>query len=262
MSGVLERTLGILEALAVEPNGLALAVLAERLDMPKSGCHRLLADMMRMGWVRQTREHGDYALTLRMTALGLGHLAACGVVDVAQPFLDRLAETSGELVRLSVWQDGRLTWVAKAQGARSGLIYDADMGQEARLSCSSSGQALMSAMSDDEALMLVAKQGFGTPKDYGPNAVTTASALTEALAQTRRRGWAVTVETFTPGMTALAAPVVGADGTVLGAISVAGPCFRFSPERIAALGPQLVAAAADLGIAAAASPLFRTRAPV
>lgn len=259
MSGVLERTLGILELLAAKPEGMPLAILADRLDMPKSGCHRLLADLMRLGWVRQTRELGDYALTLRLAALGLGHLAATGVVDVAQPLLDRLAEESGELVRLSVWQDGQLTWVAKAQGARSGLRYDADMGQEARLSCSSSGLALMSALGDEAALMLVAKQGFGTPADYGPNAPTTATALTAALAETRARGFAVTIETFTAGMTALAAPIVAGDGTVRGAVSVAGPCVRFTPERIAAIGPHIVAAAADLGIAAAASPLFRGR---
>jgi DNA-binding IclR family transcriptional regulator len=75
------------------------------------------------------------------------------------------------------------------------------------------------------------------------------------------RGFAVTIETFTAGMTALAAPIVAGDGAVLGALSVAGPCVRFTPERIAAIGPYLVAAAADLGIAAAASPLFRARTP-
>jgi DNA-binding IclR family transcriptional regulator len=261
MSGVLERTLGILEALAVAPQGLPLATIADRLDMPRSGCHRLLADLMRLGWVRQTREHGDYALTLRMTALGLGHLAAAGVVDIAQPLLDRLAEATGELVRLSVWQEEVLTWVAKAQGARSGLRYDPDQGQVARLSCSAAGQAILSTLSDEAALMVVARQGFGRPQDFGPNAPTTSTALVAALAETRARGYSVTIETFTAGMTAIAAPIVAPDGVTLGAVSVAGPCVRFGADRIAAVGTQLVAAAAELGIAGAASPLFRARAP-
>ena len=42
MSGVLERTLGILELLSHEGKGVELAVLAERLNMPKSAAHRLL----------------------------------------------------------------------------------------------------------------------------------------------------------------------------------------------------------------------------
>lgn len=260
MSGVLERTLGILELLAGRPEGLALAVIADRLDMPKSGCHRLLSDLVAAGWVRQTREHGDYGLTMRLAALGLAHLASSGVVDVAQPFLDRLAEATGELVRLSVWADGRLTWVAKAQGARSGLRYDPDQGQEARLSCSSSGLAVLSRLSDDEALMLVARQGFGSRDDYGPNAVAGPSDLLAALAETRARGWSLTVETFTPGMTALAAPIVGLDCTVRGAVSIAGPCVRFTPEKIAAIAPALLDTAADLGRASGASAAFRAAA--
>ncbi len=260
MSGVLERTLGILELLAGRPEGLALAVIAERLGLPKSGCHRLLAELVEAGWVRQTREHGDYALTMRLASLGLAHLAASGVVDVAQPFLDRLAEATGELVRLSVWSDGRLTWVAKAQGARSGLRYDPDQGQEARLSCSSSGLAVLSRMGDDEALTLVARQGFGTPAEYGPNAVAGPSDLLAALAETRARGWSLTVETFTPGMTALAAPIVDLDGAVRGAVSIAGPCVRFTPEKIAAFAPRLLDTAADLGRAAGASAAFRAAA--
>jgi len=256
MSGVLERTLGILEFLAGWPEGRSLAEIAERLDCPKSGAHRLLADLVAAGWVRQTRDHGAYALTLRLASLGLADLAASGVVDVAQPFLDRLAEATGELVRLSVWADGRLTWVAKAQGARSGLRYDPDQGQEARLSCSSAGLAVLSRFDDDAALLTVARQGFGGRDDYGPNAVTGAADLLAALAETRARGWSLTVETFTPGMTALAAPIVDRDGAVRGAVSIAGPCVRFTADRIAAFAPRLLETAADLGRAAAASPVF------
>lgn len=39
--------------------------------------------------------------------------------------LDRLAEKTGELVRLSIVDEDRLTWVAKSQGPRqAGLRYD------------------------------------------------------------------------------------------------------------------------------------------
>ena len=53
MSGVLERTLGILELLSEQEQGVELAVLAEKLNMPKSAAHRLLADLARLGrWPR------------------------------------------------------------------------------------------------------------------------------------------------------------------------------------------------------------------
>ena len=117
MSGVLERTLGILELLAQHGDGLELAVIADRLDIPRSAVHRLLTDLVRCGYVRQLRDHGDYMLTTKLVAMGLSFLSSTGIVDIAQPLLDRLAEISGELVRLAVVDGHRLTWVARAQGA-------------------------------------------------------------------------------------------------------------------------------------------------
>ena len=170
MNGVLDRTLGILELLAQHGHGLEMAAIADQLNIPRSGVHRLLADLVRCGYVRQTRDHGEYVLTTKLVAMGLSYLSNSGIVDVAQPLLDRLAELSGELVRLSVIDGDRLTWVARAQGARQGLRYDPDMGSDARLSCSASGHAWLMTLSDEQALALVAQQGLGQSSDYGPNA--------------------------------------------------------------------------------------------
>ena len=78
MSGVLERTLGILELLAGHPGGLSVGAIAGRLDMPPSAAHRLLNDLARLGYVRQDRAQGDYALTIKLAAMGLGFLARAG----------------------------------------------------------------------------------------------------------------------------------------------------------------------------------------
>lgn len=257
MAGVLERTLGILELLAREAEGLPLATVAERLDMPRSAAHRLLGDLARHGYVRQVREQGDYALTTKLTSLGLGYLSASGIVDAAQPLLDGLAERTGELVRLSVVDGRRLTWVAKAQGARSGLRYDPDMGAIARLSCSASGLAWLSTLSDEQALERVAEQGFGKPEDYGPNAPATAIVLLEQLKLTRERGFSVTVETFALGMAAMAAPVRRGEDAAIGTISVAGPHVRLTEAKMLELGNELMAVAAELAASASASSLLR-----
>jgi DNA-binding IclR family transcriptional regulator len=261
MSGVLERTLGILELLAANAEGLSLGSVAEQLNIPRSAAHRLLTDLCRCGYVRQTRDHGDYVLTTKLVALGLSYLQATGIVDVAQPLLDRVAAASGEFVRLSVVDGDRLTWVAKAQGARRGLRYDPEMGADAQLSCTASGHAWLMTLPDDEALMLVAKQGFGRPEDFGPNAPTTPQALLSALQQARTRGYAITIETFTPGMSVIAVPVQRPGKPATGVISVAGPTFRFDEPKMVSLVPILLEAAAELAAVAGASPLFSVRKP-
>jgi IclR family acetate operon transcriptional repressor len=256
LPSVTERTLSLLEHLATQVDGVPLARIADELEIPRSACHRLLVDLKRCGYVRQLRDHGDYVLTTKLSGIGLSFLAATGVVDVAQSILDRLAQTSGELVRLAIADGDRLTWVAKAQGAVRGLRYDPDMGMDTTLSCSATGHAWMITMSDERAIELVSRQGFGQPKQFGPNAPTTIKALLGYIHAARKRGFAVIHEVFAPGMTAMAAPVRHRDLPTIGVISIAGPAMRLDEKRMATLGAPLLAAAAEVSAARYASPLF------
>lgn len=259
MSSTLERAFALLEYLAARPVGMSLSTTAEELGLPLSACHRLLTELARCGYVRQMRDHGDYALTTKMAALGLSYLGESGIVDIAQPVIDQLAGVCGELVRLAIVDGDRLTFVAKAQGAKFGLRYDPDMGIDVRLSCSAGGHAWLMTLEEERALELVVKQGFGAPGDYGPQAPTGWKALVKILAQGRARGLAVMHEMYAPGMGAMAAPVRRGNEPALGVITIAGPSVRLTRERMLAFAPQLQAAAQELALASTASPIFGRR---
>jgi DNA-binding IclR family transcriptional regulator len=258
-AGVLERAFSILEVLAQQPAGMPLAELANELSLPNSACHRLLAEMIRCGYVRQVSQRGHYALTTKLPAIGLSFLGGSGVVDMAQPIIDRLADRCGELVRLALVDGDRLTFVAKAQGARTGLRYDPDMGIDVRLSCSAAGHAWLMTLSEERAAELVSSQGFGSPKEYGPKAPTTFKTLRTILDDARQRGYSTIVEMYSPGMTAMAAPVRRRSDAAIGVITIAGPLLRLSPERMTQYGPPLVEAANELAAAIAWSPLTSQR---
>ena len=255
-SGPVERVLRVLETLSSAPEGMPLAALADELEMPRSACHRLLAELVRCGYARQLRAQGDYALTTKLAAVGLSYLGAAGVVDIAQPIIDRMAEVSGELVRLALVDGDRLTFVAKAQGARYGLRYDPDMGIDVRLSCSAGGHAWLMTLSEERATELVAKQGFGDPKTYGPKAPTSFRALMNILDEDRRRGFSLMTEMYAPGMSAMAAPVLARGRDAVAVITIAGPLQRLTAERMQALGKPLMAAASELALGSVTSPLF------
>lgn len=257
MSSVMDRTLGILELLAQHANGMEMAVIADQLNIPRSATHRLLTDLVKAGYVRQVREHGDYTLTTRLASLGLQFLSQSGIVDLSQPLLDQLAEISSELVRLSVIDGERLTWVARAQGARQGLRYDPDMGSDARLSCTATGIAWMAALSDDEAIALIARQGLGQPEDYGPNAPRTMKQALALIHAARKRGYSLVVDTFTGGLSAMGATVTPANGRPIGVITVAGPTARFSEARMQALAPDLLSICSQMAAASGSLAFFQ-----
>lgn len=264
MAGVMERTLAILERLAADVSGVPIAVLADELGMPRSAAHRLLTDLADSGYVRQTRKRGDYVLTTKLVSLGLNYLKHSGVVDLCQPVLDRLAEASGELVRLGVVDVDHLTWVALSQGARNGLRYDPDMGIDAQLSCTASGYAWLSTLDEDDAIALVARQGIGKPERFGPQAPTSMNAVLKAVRQAGRQGYAIAIESYARGLSAISAPIVpamngsgsGSGGGAVGVIAISGPSARLTDKKMRGLADELLAAAADIARASQASPLF------
>ncbi|MFG1279550.1 IclR family transcriptional regulator domain-containing protein [Xanthobacter autotrophicus] len=89
----------------------------------------------------------------------------------------------------------------------------------------------------------------------GPRAPETRTALLKYLRVARKRGFAVTVQTYTPWMSACAAPVRSiAAGEVTGTVVIAGPNVRLTEARMLELGTLLVEAARELSMAVSASP--------
>ncbi|MFL9908983.1 IclR family transcriptional regulator [Paraburkholderia sp. RL17-337-BIB-A] len=246
-TGVLDRGLAIMELLAGSADGLALSDISDELRIPRSATHRLLTSLSGHGYVRQEEERGTYVLTSRLQVLAFRHLSASGFVDAVQPVINRLAMDTGELVRLAVADNGQLTWVARAQGARSGLRYDPDMGMDAKLSCSATGYAWLACMSDEEALALVEGQGLGSPDEFGPAAPQTCADVLERVELARQRGYAVAVQTFTDWMSAMAAPLVHpVSEKAIGVVSVAGPVSRLTEARLHEYAPLLLEAVAEI----------------
>ncbi len=261
MTTAIDRTLSVLDLLSQHPEGLAVQRVADHIGAPPSATHRLLNDLLRAGYVCQYAQNGTFALTIRLAAMGLSWLGRSGVLDVAQPVLDRLALDAGELVRLSVADGNRLVWVAFAQGATSGLRYDParEQGAEASLAYSASGRAWAATLPADRALARIAAQGLTPPEGAVEGERLGMEQAVALLARTRAAGHAEAVDCFLAGMAAIAVPLP-ADGPAPGCVSIAGPAVRLTADRRAALLPALTAAAAEIAAMIPASGFFRGRA--
>ncbi len=258
MTAAISRTLSALELLSRHPQGLAVQAVAGGLGIAPSAAHRLLNDLRQAGYVRQDPETGAYGLTIRLAAMGLSWLGRTGIPDVCQPVLDDLANTSGELVRLSVADGDRLVWVAFAQGATGGLRYDParEQGAEASLAYSASGRAWAATLDQGGARQLIAKQGLIPPEGAADNVSLTMDQALELLIRIRSAGHAEAVDCFLAGMAAIAVPLP-ADGPAPGCLSIAGPVVRLTAKRRAELLPALQAAATEIVAILPASGFFR-----
>lgn len=233
-----QRCLDLLELLADAPDGLALAGVSTRLKLPKSAAHRFLALLAARGFVHQDAGTQRYALTLKLPSLGFRFLAGTGLPEIAQPILDALAAQGGELARLAVVDGDALTWVAKAQGASTGLRYDADAGRGVILHATATGKAWLATLPEERALALVEREGRMGTRGLGPNAVATTAALRRELRATRRRGYGEAIEEGEPGVAAIAVvvrPRRDPAAAVCATVSIAGPLARMDAARRAGL---------------------------
>lgn len=262
-TGALSRGLAVLQCLIGAPDGLPLTQIAETVDLPKSAAHRILGTLIEEGFVQQLQSSGNYTLTLRIVSLGLRHLASSTIFELAVPVLARLANESGQLVRLGLVDREQLLWVAKTQGARAGLRYepDPDHGSEIPLASSASGLAWLSRLTDDQALRLVAKQEPAERHPIGHNAPKTLIEVQTRIQEARTRGWAHVHDSVEEGISAMAAPLVNPDnGHALGVVSIAGPSLQLTNARMQELAPSLMATAEELsGLAGTLSRELRSR---
>jgi IclR family transcriptional regulator, acetate operon repressor len=244
-----ERCLSIIELLADGAREMPLGEIAERLDLPKSGAHRLLATLVDLGWAEQDEETSFYRLTMRLAVLGQRFYVASGLPDICQPLLERFARDCRDFARLAVVDGRALVWIAHAQGASGGLLYHpSETTGTVPLFATASGKAWLATLEPNDAVQLVATQGgFNEADRYGPNVIRSIEALLKELRATAKRGYGVAVNEAEPGVTAIAAAIrSGPDGATVGTVSIAGPSARMTEDRVRELAPIVVQCAAEL----------------
>jgi IclR family acetate operon transcriptional repressor len=244
-----ERCLAIIELLADGAGSMPLGAISERLDLPKSGAHRLLATLVELGWVEQDPVTSFYRLTMRLAVLGQQFYVATGIPDICQPVLDRLAQQSREFARLAVVDGDSLVWVVHAQGATGGLLYHPSLtSNTVPLYATASGKAWLATLKSDTAVQKIVKSGsFKDANKYGPNVLRSIEALLREVKKTAQRGYGIASSEAEPGVTAIAAAICSVvDGAALGTVSVAGPSVRMTEARIQELAPLVRQCASEL----------------
>jgi IclR family transcriptional regulator, acetate operon repressor len=196
-----------------------LAELAGDAALPKSTTSRLLGALERQGLVQQRGRRGSFepGPVMRRFA-NRGQL-----VELAQPHLEKLSAISGETINLAV--PGPLGVEHLAQIESRHFLGTGDwVGRRVPYHCTAVGKVLIA---------------FGGA-DPGPLEPT-------VIARVRGDGYATAVDELEVGLTGLAAPVVGAGGRAIAALSISGPTLRLGSQQIADLYPQLIHEARALG---------------
>jgi DNA-binding IclR family transcriptional regulator len=237
-----DRAVTILEILA-RRGAAGVSEVALDIGVHKSTAFRLLNALEERSLVEQTRERGKYRLGLGILRLASTVPGRLDLVGQGRPVCEELAARFGETVNLAVLRSHHAVNVDQSRGGAAIAAHNW-VGQLTPLHATSSGKILLAHQPAEARKRLLDAAGLTR---FTPATITSRRALTAELTTALAEGFATTTEEYEDGLNAVAAPVLDHTGTVVAAVSVSGPAYRFDGGRMAAVAGDLMAGAARIG---------------
>ena len=235
-----DRALSVLEILAAQGEAGVTEVAAE-LGVHKSTAFRLVAALENRGFVEQLADRGKYRLGFGVVRLAGAAATQLDIARQGRLICETLAADLEETVNIAILDGDRAVNVSQARGPAA-LSTHNWVGQGTPLHATSSGKVLLAHAPDAVRKGVLSRE---LPR-FTAATITGPELLQQDLDRIVEQGWGTTVEEYEVGLNAVAAPVRGADGDVIAALSVSGPSFRMDPEDFPRLARRLVAGADEL----------------
>lgn len=229
-----ERIFQVLELLA-EKGPTGLMELSGTLNLHKSTVHRLLMSLHYMGYVRQDKSTGKYALTFKIVDLSSKVLANQDVLSMTRSFLERLAEACKETVHFVQREGTEVVYIAKVESQsvkNSAICMASHIGLARPMYCSGVGKAMLAELDPDEVRRIWDASVIEAKTPY---TITSYEELLRELELIREQGYALDNEENELGVRCIAASVASAGGTGKYAFSISAPVGRMPDDRITEL---------------------------
>jgi DNA-binding IclR family transcriptional regulator len=222
-----QRAVGLLKAFTADRPVQSLPDLAAGAGLNKTTAYRLLSALAHEGLVEQLPELGGYRLGPELLALGSRALGASGLRAASRSELQALAFSTRETATLEVLVGRDVLILDEAVG---GHVVGSmpSIGTRWPAHTTSTGKVLLAHLPPAALDDLLGRPLAAVT----PRTVTDPAALRRELARVRDRGWALASEELEAGFLAVGAPVRGAGGEVVAAVSVGGPRTRLNQERV------------------------------
>lgn len=226
-----DRTLQVLELVAAAAAPVSAKAVARDLGCALSTAYTLLAPLIERGYL--VRSGGGYLLGYQVSALHRSLQTQMGVGDGIHGVLTWLRHTARASANYVAFQGDGLVIADVKTVAAGDLPGELDIGVDPRTHALAHGKIALAAAEPAVRRRYLKDPGLSR---FTPHTIASAERLDEELRRIRRTGVAVDREEAREGLACLAAPVLDADGAVIGSVSLA-----VSPAELRARQPQLTA---------------------
>ncbi|MEY7851742.1 IclR family transcriptional regulator [Natrarchaeobius sp. A-rgal3] len=217
----IETSFAIVETLH-DNQPLRLVEIANRVGIANSTAHEHLSTLRDHGYVVDRSD--GYYLSLKFVDHGKQAMVYYrDLLEAARPSLEQLVDETDEAVNLVVEEHGCAVYVDRQTGKR-GVPTNSWVGKRKQLHSLSAGKAILAHLPTDRVDEVLGESGLPAVTE---RTITSRDRLEEELEAIRDRGVSFNDRESHEQIRAVSAPIV-VDGTVFGAVSVAGPAKRLT----------------------------------
>ncbi|MGB6004955.1 MAG: IclR family transcriptional regulator, partial [Ornithinimicrobium sp.] len=211
------QALDVLGLMARQAGPMPAGRIAAELGLARSTTYRLLDVLIRRGYVVHLPDQRRYGLGVAAFELGSAYSRQGSLQRVARPLLADVSTSCQQNSHLAVLHGADVLYLIEQRfPGRPSLVTDVGVRLPATLTAS--GIAMLAALPAAQVRAV-----FGSPDAFvqrhglGP---TSLSALRTVLTRTRMRGYAVEVDSVTPGLASVAVAVSDHTGYPIAAVTV------------------------------------------
>lgn len=227
--------MNILECLTLAPS-LTMTEVAKSSNLTTSTTHRTLGNLVSHRLAKKDAESGKYSIGPRFLRIANAAVRNLDIASIATQHLvalrDFTNETSAVHIPTETLERLVVTQVESFQALRRTYT---EIGQPVPIHEGAPGKVLLANLPPSvQETVLSRPLESATTKT-----VTEPTSLRGELARVRQDGVAVSIEERVPGVTSIAAPVFDFTSSVVAALSISGPSFRMTSERLQEFIPVL-----------------------
>lgn len=224
-TSMIGRVSMVLDCFSDGTPAIALGEIARRTGLAKSTTSRITNELVDYGYLE--RQGPNLSLGIRIFELGQQAARPRSLRLLALPRMAELRRATGSTVHLAVLEETTVVYIEILHSSTSPRL-PSRVGGRMPAFATGVGKALL-AHSPPELTNLVIARGMWK---VGPNTITDSDRLREDLDGIRCSGYATEVEESGPGISCVAAPIVGRGRSApVAAISVSGWSERLDVDR-------------------------------
>lgn len=235
---VLQRLFDILSYLSDRNDYAGIKEISEGTGLSRTTVHRILGTC-EGNYVVLKDEIGRYRLGPRSLEWANSYQLQTGMAKMARPHLKELLHDLKETVHLFIYEKGEAFYLEKMHSySQTGM--DSRIGSKLELYSTSAGKAILAALPEEEFEL------YMETTDLRPRTEMTETdkgRFRSAIEDTRERGYAVDDQENDLGVRCVGAAILDKRGYPVGAVSLTGPVFRITDEKMDPMGKRILATA-------------------